>query len=83
MLVGMKEVEFHRYWLPPPPGRKSPYLSSFVMTSEDAAKRGALRPEPSTRIVRQVAETPEEEAQQRKLSDTSKQGVGWSGGKQE
>lgn len=40
-----------RWWLPPGPGRKAPYLSSWHMTAADAAQRGALRPEPSTRRI--------------------------------
>ncbi len=79
MLAGMREVEFFKWWLPPPPGRKQPYLSSWVMTAQDAAQRGALRPEPSTRVVRQMAESPQEVRQVLELSDTSKHGSGWNG----
>jgi hypothetical protein len=70
----MKEVESFRWFLPPKAwdGPKAkPYLSAWTMTAEEAAKRGALRPDPSTRTVLLVPETPEEEAQLRRASDTS------------
>jgi len=52
----MRAVEYHRYWLPSL-GGKRPHLSRWAMTAEDAAARGALRPEPGTREVRMLAET--------------------------
>jgi hypothetical protein len=70
----MKQVEMFKWWLPPAPWagpRAKPYLSSFLMTADDAAKRGAIRPEPGTRWVHMQAETPEEEAQVRRLTDTA------------
>lgn len=70
----VKEVEAFRWHLPPKPWagpRAKPYLSAWKFTAEDAAKLGALRPDPTTRELRLVAETPDEEAQLRRLSDTS------------
>jgi hypothetical protein len=67
----MRQVEFFKWWLPPAKPKGKPYLSSWEMDAEQAAQRGAIRPEPSTRIVRKMAETPEEEVQLRRLSDTS------------
>lgn len=56
----MRAVEYHLYWLQPTRGAKKPYLSSWKMTKEEAEKIGAIKPEPSSREVRQIAETPEE-----------------------
>lgn len=60
----MKSVEHHRYWLPPPAWKPKgkPYLSRDLMDADQAAKRGALRPEPSTRQVIEVPETAAEMA---------------------
>lgn len=54
----MPEIVLHKYWLPPPAWKPKgkPYLSEFLMTAEDAAERGALRPEPSSRKVIQAPE---------------------------
>jgi hypothetical protein len=52
----VREVEFHRYWVSAP-GRKRPYLTSFHMTAQAAAKYQDARPEPSSRTVRQMPET--------------------------
>lgn len=70
----MKTVEHFRWYLPPKPwaGPKAlPYLSSWAMDAETAKRHGAIRPDPSTRTVLQVPETPEEEAQVRRAGDTS------------
>jgi hypothetical protein len=70
----MKEVEQFRWYLPPKPwaGPKArEYLSNWAMTAEEAAKHGAIRPDPSTRTVLKIAETPAEEAQLRRMDDTS------------
>jgi hypothetical protein len=70
----MKQIEVSKWYLPPKPWagpRAQPYLSSWVMSADDAAKHSAIRPEPSTRTLIQVPETPEEEAQLRRAGDTS------------
>lgn len=53
----MKRVEVFRWYLPARTERGKPYLSSWHMTAEAAAARGALRPEPTSRIVRELPET--------------------------
>lgn len=55
----MQTVEYFRWWVSSP-GCKRPYLTSFVMSAEEAQRYPGARPEPSTRIVRQVPETEEE-----------------------
>ena len=72
----MNQVEFFKWWLPPPLGkpRAKPYLSRWEMDADEAARRGAIRPEPSTRVVRQMAETPEEAIALRRLSETIRMG---------
>lgn len=56
----MREVEYFRWWVTAP-GRKRPYLTSFPMTAEDAAKcYTSARPEISTRELRSLPETAEE-----------------------
>jgi hypothetical protein len=70
----MKQVETYRWKLPPKPWngpRAKPYISSWKMTREDAAKHGAIEPVLESREVLMVAETLEEEAELRRLSDTS------------
>lgn len=70
----MKTVEQFRWYLPPKPwaGPKAqPYLSAWAMDAETAKRYGAVRPDPSTRTVVEVPETPEEEAQLRRATDTS------------
>ncbi len=70
----MKTVEQYRWYLPPKPWagpRALPYLSSWSMDSDTAKRHGAIRPDLSTRTVIQVPETPEEEAQLRRATDTS------------
>lgn len=57
----MKRVEFARYYLPGRAGRK-PYASSWKMTAEDAAARGALGQVPGTAEIREVPETDAERA---------------------
>lgn len=70
----MKTVEHYRWLLPAKPWsgpRAQPYLSAWPMSAEDAAKLGAIRPDLSTRTVIQIPETPEEEAELRRRTDTS------------
>jgi hypothetical protein len=70
----MKKVEVFKWYLPPRVGsgpRAKPYLSRWKMTAEDAAARGAIRPEPTSRELLAIAETPEEEKQLRRAGDTS------------
>jgi hypothetical protein len=57
----MKQVELFKWWLPAPAWKPKgkPYLSSWLMTKEDAEKRGAIRPELSTRMVIDVADKPD------------------------
>lgn len=56
----MRTVEFHRYWVVSN-GRKRPHLTSFPMDAETAAAHyPGAKPEPSTRIVRELPETDEE-----------------------
>ena len=77
----MKTVEVFRWYLPPRAGagpRAKPYLSRWKMTAEEAAARGALRPEPATRELRDVPET----AQEQLRSMLFYQGVGRDGGVQ-
>lgn len=58
----MRQVEYFRWWITAP-GRKKAYLTSFHMDAETAQQRHpAARPEPSTRVLREVPETPAEEA---------------------
>lgn len=62
----MRPVEFFRWYLPPEPHRgprAKPRLSSYAMSAEEAARVGALRPEPTSREVRLIPETPEESEQ--------------------
>lgn len=67
----MKEVEYHHWYLPNKNPRGKPYLSRWKMSAEDAAARGAIRPEPSSREVRMHAETDAEREEQRRLTDTA------------
>jgi hypothetical protein len=70
----MKHEELFFWWLPPAPSagpRAKPYLSRFRMSRAQAAERGALHPEISSRVVIEVAETPEEELELRQRTDTS------------
>ncbi|HYE40270.1 MAG TPA: hypothetical protein VEB23_10080 [Ramlibacter sp.] len=55
----MKQVEYFRWWLPPAPGsgpRAKRRLSSWKMDATEAARHGAIGPEPSTRELRLVPE---------------------------
>jgi hypothetical protein len=59
----MRAVEYFLWYLPPEPHRgprAKPRLSTYKMSAEDAAKRGAIRPEPTSREVRMIPETREE-----------------------
>lgn len=60
----MKEVEFFNFMLPPDAWRKKPSPSRWKMTLEDAArKHPGATPILSSREVRELPETPEEEQQ--------------------
>jgi hypothetical protein len=72
--AGVKQVEQFRWYMPNPNPRGKPYLTRHSMTRDEATKAGALHPEPTSRRVIDVAETPEEELQVRMRSDTSKLG---------
>lgn len=52
----MSEIILHRYWLPArvPGGRE--HLSRWAMSEEEAKARGAIRPEATSREVRQVSD---------------------------
>lgn len=53
----MLQVEYFRWWVTAP-GRRRPYLTSFLMPAEQAlATYPGARPEPSTREIRQVPDT--------------------------
>lgn len=67
----MKQVEYFFWFLPNANPRGKPYLSRWKMSEEEAKARGATRPDPGSREVREVPETPEEEAELRRLTDTS------------
>ena len=59
----MRSVEYYRWYMPVEPWRgprAKPRLTSYHMDAEMAAERGALRPEPNSRQVRQIPETREE-----------------------
>jgi hypothetical protein len=47
----MPEIILYRWYLPPRFGKGKPYLSTDHMDAETAAKRGAIRPEPTSRMV--------------------------------
>lgn len=66
----MKDVETWRWFLPRGPGRK-PYLSRWHMTEEEAAARGAIAREPTSRRVIRVGETVIERELLRLGTDTS------------
>jgi hypothetical protein len=67
----MKQIEQFKWYLPARNPRGKPYISGWHMTAEEAAKRGALRPEPGTRMVIDVGETPDEIELVRLRTDTS------------
>lgn len=69
----MKEVEYFKWFMPPPASqpRAKPYLTRYRMTRDEAKVAGALREEPTSREVRHIAETADEDLQLRRLSDTS------------
>ena len=57
----MKDVEVYKWWLPPKPWggpRARPYLSSWKMSREEAAKHGAIEPDLNTREVCVKSESP-------------------------
>jgi hypothetical protein len=59
----MQEVELFRWWVTAP-GRRRPYLTSFLMDAATAqATYPGARPDPSTRIVRLVPNTEAERAE--------------------
>lgn len=53
----MPDIILHRWWMPARTPKGKPYLSRWAMSDEEAAKAGALRPEPSTREVRHVEDS--------------------------
>jgi hypothetical protein len=57
----VKEVELYKWWLPPPAWqpKAQPYLSRWLMSEEDARKRGAICPELTTRKVIHVGDKPD------------------------
>lgn len=59
----MRTVTLHKYYLPPRSAspRAKPYASSWRMTAEDAAKRGALGIVPGSAMEIEQAETFEEQ----------------------
>jgi hypothetical protein len=69
----MKQVETFRWYLPNPNPRGKPYLSRWHMSAQDAAARGALRPEPTSRIVREVPDT-DDERRAAQIADASRIG---------
>jgi hypothetical protein len=69
----VKTVEVFRWYLPNANPRGKPYLSRWHMSAEDAAKQGAIRPEPSSRIVRELPES-EEELRAAQVADASRVG---------
>lgn len=57
----MRTVEYFRWWVTAP-GRKRPYLTNFPMPADQAlAQYPGAKPEPSTRELRQVPETDQEQ----------------------
>lgn len=70
----MKQVEQFKWYLPGRTARSKPYLSAWHMSAADAKARGAIAPEPTSREVIMVAETPEEERELRRRTDTSQLG---------
>lgn len=53
----MRRVAFSQYLLPPGPGRKSPHVSNWKMTSDEAAAAGAISIVPGTTEFREIPET--------------------------
>ena len=60
----MKEVEYHFWQTPPPPGRRAWVKTRYRMTAEQALERlgPAAIPVPGSREVREVPETAAEAA---------------------
>lgn len=56
----MQRVAYSQYLLPAAPGRKSPHVSNWKMTSEQAAAIGAIGIVPGTTEMREIPETEEE-----------------------
>jgi len=57
-------VDYFRWFLPPRPGagpRAKPYLSGFKMNAAEAAAVGALRPDPSSRELRELPDSPDKQ----------------------
>lgn len=66
----MREVELFFWMLPAAGGGTRPYRSSWKMTREEAAQRGAIEPVQLSREVRLVPETPQEEREAMRRSET-------------
>ncbi|GAB3763444.1 hypothetical protein GCM10028796_16940 [Ramlibacter monticola] len=56
----MRRITFARYYLPPGPGRRKPYPSTWKMSPEEAAERGATEIVQGSEEVRDVPESDEE-----------------------
>jgi hypothetical protein len=59
----VRAVAYYRWYMPPEPWRgprAKPRLSTYLMSPEDAAERGAIEPLLSSREVRLIPETAEE-----------------------
>jgi hypothetical protein len=57
----MRQVEYFRWWVTAP-GRRRPYLTSFPMDAETAARQyPGAKPELATRQMRDLPETAEEQ----------------------
>jgi hypothetical protein len=69
----MKQVEVFRWYLPNPNPRGKPYLSRWHMTAVDAAKHGAIRPEPTSRKMMEVPDS-DEERRAAQMADASRIG---------
>jgi hypothetical protein len=67
----MKQVEYHLWFLPGKTPRSKPYLSRWKMTAEDAAKLGAIRPEPTSLEVRDVPETEDDRLELMRRTNTA------------
>jgi hypothetical protein len=58
----MREAEYFRWWVTAP-GRRRPYLTSFVMDAKTAQQQyPGAKPEPTSRVVRDEPETEQERA---------------------
>jgi len=71
----MKQIEVCLWWLPPKrwegPSAK-PYLSSWKMSAEEAAAHKAIRPDLTSRELRQLSGTKDKQRQLLQETDTSR-----------